>query len=109
MKCKKEVNDWEDIFSAYGELKDEVIKLNTPDTITDGIDPRDIEEKWGKIREIIASVPTEKEIRAAMIKAGCPTTTEEIHVLKELKEQGLKYHPYMRKRLSLRRIANMIE
>lgn len=108
VKCAKEVNDWEDVFAAYGELKEEVVKLNTPDTITDGINPRDIEEKWDKIREIIASVPTGKEIRAAMIKAGCPTTCEEICVSKELKEQGLKYHPYMRRRLSLRRISNMI-
>ena len=108
VKCDREVNDWEDILSAYGDLKGEVIKLNTPDTITDGIDPRDVEKKWGEIRKIIAGVPTEKEIRAAMIKAGCPTTCEEIGVSKELKEEGLKYHPYMRRRLSLRRISNMI-
>ena len=109
VKCKREVNDWEEIYSAYGELKNEVIKLNTPDTITDGIDPRKIEENWDKIRKIIASVPKKEEIERAMLNAGCPTTCDKIGVSEELKELGLKYHPYMRRRLSLRRIANMIE
>ena len=109
VKCHREINDWEDIFSAYGELKDEVIKLNTPDTITDSIAPEVVEKNWGKIREIISSVPTAKEIRTAMIRAGAPTTAGEIKVSEELKEQGLKYHPYMRRRLSLYRLANMIK
>lgn len=109
VKCKKEVNNWDEIYSAYGELKDEVIKLNTPDTITDNIDPKLIEKNWGKIREIIRSVPSKDEIFNAMKKAGCATTTKEIKVSDNLRELGLKYHPYMRRRLSLRRISNMIE
>lgn len=109
VKAKREENDWDDIYSAYGDLKGEVIKLNTPDTITDGIDIKLIEKNWDKIRKIIASVPSEKEIRTAMIKAGCATETSEIAVSDELREQGLKYHPYMRRRLSLRRLKNMID
>lgn len=109
VKAKKEVNDWQDIYDNYGDLKEEVIKLNTPDTITDDIDPKKIEENWDKIREIIASVPSEEEIRSAMLKAGCATENTEIAVSNELKEQGLKYHPYMRRRLSLYRLKNMIE
>ena len=109
VKAKPEVIDWEDVYNNYGELSAEVKKLNTPDTITDGINPRLIEENWQKIREIIASVPTKEEIRTAMIKAGAPTTTEEIAVSENLKKQGLKYHPYMRRRLSLYRLSYMLE
>jgi hypothetical protein len=44
-----------------------------------------------------------------MVKAGAATTTEEIAVTDELKAQGLKYHPYMRRRLSLYRLSYMLE
>ena len=109
VKAHSEVIDWEDVYAHYGQLKDEVIKLNTPDTITDGINPEDIEKKWGKIREIIASVPTIDEMKAAMLKAGAVTTTKEIAVSDELRDEGFKYHPYMRRRLSLLRLSKMIE
>ena len=107
--AKKEVIDWADVYANYGELSPEVEKLNTPDTITDGIDPKLIEEKWTEIRKIIASVPSKEEIYNAMVKAGAATTTEEIAVTDELKAQGLKYHPYMRRRLSLYRLSYMLE
>lgn len=100
---------WEEVYNAYGGLKDEVIKLNTPDTITDGIDPKSIEENWGKIEDIISSVPDYQQIYDAMKRAGCATTTEEIGVSDQLKELGLKYHPFMRRRLSLLRLTNMID
>ena len=107
--AKREVNDWKDILSHYGALSEEVVKLNTPDTITDAVEPKTIEENWEKIREIISSVPSVKEIKEAMIRAGCPLYSGEIAVTDGLKEEGLKYHPYMRRRLSLYRLKNMIE
>ena len=109
VKAHSEVIDWEDVHAHYGALKEEVIKLNTPDTITDGIDPKDIEKNWGKIREIISSVPTLEQIRSAMIRAGAVTTAKEIAVSDELRDEGFKYHPYMRRRLSLLRLSKMIE
>ncbi len=109
VKAHKEVIDWQDVYAHYGELKEEVIKLNTPDTITDNINPKLIEENWDKIRDIIASVPSYEEMLDAMKRAGCATTCEEIAVSEELKNEGLKYHPFMRRRMSLRRLANMID
>jgi glycerol-1-phosphate dehydrogenase [NAD(P)+] len=109
VKAHNEIIDWQDIYEHYGALKEEVIKLNTPDTITDGVLPQFIEQNWQKIRDIIASVPSYDEIYLAMKKAGCATTCEEINVDSELKEEGIKYHPFMRKRMSLRRLANMID
>ena len=109
VKAHKEIIDWEDVYANYGELSAEVKKLNTPDTITDGINPADIEEKWGEIRKIIASVPSKEKIYSAMVKAGAATNTDMIAVSNQLKEQGLKYHPYMRRRLSLYRLSYMLE
>lgn len=109
IKAHGEVTDWAEVYAAYGPLSEEVVKLNTPDTITDGIEPSVIEKNWEKIREIVAGVPSEEIIRAALKRAGAATETEEIGVSEKLCEEGLKYHPYMRRRLSLRRLANMID
>jgi len=109
VKAHKEIIDWDDVYANYGALSDEVKALNTPDTITDEINPETIEKNWQRIREIIASMPTLEQIKSAMIKAGAPTTTEEIAVSDQLKAQGLKYHPYMRRRLSLYRLSYMLD
>ena len=105
----KEVVDWDEVYRHYGDLADEVRKLNTPDTITDSIAPETIEKNWPKIREIVKSVPSRKEIYDAMKLAGCVTDCSEIGVSEFLKNEGLRYHPYMRRRVSLMRLKNMID
>ena len=109
VKAHKEVVDWDDVYAHYGALKEEVVKLNTPDTITDAINPKDIEDKWEQIKDIIRSVPTYEQMLDAMRRAGCATTCSEIGVTSELEKEGLKYHPFMRRRMSLRRLTNMID
>lgn len=108
VSAHRETPDWDDIYRHYGVLADEVRTLNTPDTITDSIDPQTVEKNWGKIREIVHSVPSRAEIYEAMKKAGCATAVDEIAVSEELLKSGLKYHPYMRRRLSLMRLKNML-
>ena len=46
---------------------------------------------------------------AAMKQAGCKTTIEEIGKSRAFVAKSFLYHPYMRRRLSLRRVANMID
>ncbi len=104
-----EVNDWDAIYKAYGPLAGDVRKLNTPDTITDGIDPRVIEEKWPEIRAIVRSVPDYDACYRAMKAAGCKTTIAEIGKDPAFVAESLLYHPYMRRRLSLRRLARMVD
>ncbi len=108
INAHEEVVDWEDVYSHYGELSHEVVKLNTPTTATSGILPKTIEDNWDKIREIIKSVPSYEQIKSAMIKAGCALTAQEIAVTEQLREEGLKYHPFMRNRLTLKRLMSMI-
>ena len=104
----QEVNDWDEIYTSYGALAGDVRKLNTPDTITDPIEPEEIDRNWPKIVEIIRSVPSYEECLAAMKQAGCKTTIEQIGKDPAFVEQSFRYHPYMRRRLSLRRTANLI-
>lgn len=104
-----EVNDWDAVYRAYGPLAGDVRKLNTPDTITDGIEPRVIEEKWPEIRTIVRSVPDYDACYRAMKAAGCKTTIAEIGKDPAFVAESLRYHPYMRRRLSLRRVARMVD
>lgn len=108
VKAQKEINDWADIFESYGALAEDVRKLNTPDTITDPIDPADVERLWPEIVRIIRSVPDYETCLQAMKKAGCKTTIAEIGKDPDFVAKSLRYHPYMRRRLSLRRVANLL-
>ncbi len=106
--ARKEENDWTAIYEAYGQLAEDVHRLNTPDTITDPIDPKEVERLWPDIVEIIRSVPDYDTCLSAMKQAGCKTTIEEIGKSREFVEKSFRYHPYMRRRLSLRRVANLL-
>ncbi len=101
--------DWEAVKAAYGpELEPEMMKMNAP-TITDGIAPETIKEKWPEIRKIILeTLPEDKELLSLMKKAGAATTPEEVNVSEDLLEQGLKFHPYMRHRVLLTRLIPML-
>ena len=109
VRAHREVTDWDEVYGVYGPLAEDVRRLNTPDTITDPIDPADIEKNWDKILDIIHSVPSYEECLTAMKQAGCKTTIEEVGKDRAFVAQSFLYHPYMRRRLSLRRVANLID
>ena len=106
--ARRENVDWEDVYKVYGDMADDVRKLNTPTTVTDAVDPRDLESKWGKIREIIGKLPDYERVYDAMKRAGCKTTLEEIEKSKEFYNTCVKYSPYMRRRITLLRLKDMI-
>ena len=101
--------DWDDIYTFYGEMADDVRRLNTPTNIIDDVDKDDLKNKWSEIRKIIRGVPGYDECKAAMEKAGCKITVHDIGKDEKLFEDCIKYSPYMRRRLSLLRLTNMIE
>ena len=108
VKAQKEVNNWTEIYESYGALAADVRKLNTPDTITDPIAPAEVERLWPEIVRIIRSVPDYETCLQAMKKAGCKTTIAEIGKDPDFVAKSFRYHPYMRRRLSLRRVANLL-
>lgn len=105
---KNENVDWEDVYGFYGEMAPEVRKLNEPENVIDNVDAEDLKQHWGDIVKIIHSVPGYEECRTAMQKAGCKLTVEDIGKSQSLFDDCVKYSPYMRKRLTLLRLKDMI-
>ncbi len=101
--------NWDEVFSVYGNLADDVKKLNFPENIVDSVNPDSLSEKWQEIRNIIHSVPPYDEVRNAMFKAGCKITVADIEKSQEYFDLCVKYSPYMRKRLTLLRLKDMIK
>lgn len=108
VRAKYEEVDWQDVYNFYGEMSDEVKKLNHPENIIDTVKPEKIEELWSKIVKIINSVPSYDECKAAMEKAGCKITPADIGKDEKFFNDCIKYSPFMRKRLTLLRMDGMI-
>ncbi len=105
--CTENV-DWNKVFEVYGDMAEDVRKLNSPENIVDSVTPDKIGECWNSIREIIHSVPNYEICRNAMIKAGCKISVADIGKTQEFFNLCVKYSPYMRKRLTLLRLRDMI-
>ncbi len=105
----KEQPNWEKIKAVYGPLWEDVRKLNTPDTIVDSIDPEQLKKQWPEIRELVnSSLLPDDELISLMKRAGAATLPEEIGVAGQLLEDGIKFHPYMRRRITLMRLMPML-
>lgn len=100
--------DWDDIYNFYGNMADDARKLNSPDNIIDEVDKDMLRECWGDIVKIIHSVPSYEECKNAMIKAGCKITITDIGKDVSFFKKCMAYSPYMRRRLTLLRLKNMI-
>ncbi|MBE6583959.1 MAG: sn-glycerol-1-phosphate dehydrogenase [Ruminococcaceae bacterium] len=100
--------DWNDVYAFYGNMADDVRKLNEPDNIVDCVDEKILEQRFGDIVDIIHSVPKYEQCRDAMIKAGCKITVEDIGKSHEFFVNCVKYSPYMRRRITLTRLLGMI-
>ncbi len=105
----KENVNWQEVYNFYGEMADNVRILNEPSTITEEVNICDLQSKWQEIRNIIRSVPSYEECLAAMQKAGCKLTVQDIEKSEKLVNDCIKYSPYMRRRLTLLRLKNMIK
>ncbi len=107
----KENIDWEEVKAHYGEaLADDMMKLNLPHTIVDEIDPAEVEAKWEEIKQVIKEeVPTYETLLDLYKKAGAVTTGEEISVSPKLFEEGIKYHIFMRRRVTIARLLPMVD
>jgi len=106
--CRESV-DWGEVFAFYGEMAEEVKKLNFPESIVDNVCPEKLKKAWPQIVDIIHSVPSYETCKEAMVKAGCKITIEDIGKTKKLFYDCMKYSPYMRRRLTLLRMKDMIK
>ena len=108
IKTKKENVDWDDVYKFYGSMADNVKKLNFPHNVVDDVDKDVLRERWGDIVNIIHSVPDYNSVKEAMVKAHCKITVDDIGKDKTLFDNCVKYSPYMRHRLTLLRLKDMI-
>ncbi len=100
--------DWEDIYRYYGSMADDVRRINAGAPQIKQVRPDALREFWPRIREIIRSVPSREVCREAMRRAGCKTTLAEIGKSQQLFEDCVHYSPYMRNRLTLLRLRDML-
>ena len=109
VKAQKENLDWEKIKQVYGEnLAPEMIALNTP-TITEEINPDNITNNWEEIcKAITEEIPSVEQLLELYAQSGACTDIQSIKVDKQLCDDGLVYHSFMRKRVNLTRIMPMI-
>ena len=111
---KKEINtqeeavNWDEVYKFYDNMADDVRKLNFPDNIIDNVDIGKLKKLWPQIVEIIHSIPSYEECLLAMKKAGCKTTIEQIGKNEDFFRDCVKFSPYMRKKLTLLRLKDMI-
>lgn len=105
----REQVDWEDVFRFYGNMAEDVRRMNFPDNVVDAVDPAVLEAAWPQICAIIRGIPSYEACRSAMEKAGCKLTLEEIGKDPALFEQCVTYSPYMRRRITLLRLRGMID
>ena len=108
ISTKDEEVDWQEVYSFYGNMASEVKKLNEPDNIIDYVDKDVLKARWHDIVDIIKSVPTVAQCEDAMRRAGCKITIQDIGKDREFFDNCMKYSPYMRKRLTLLRLKDMI-
>jgi glycerol-1-phosphate dehydrogenase [NAD(P)+] len=108
IKAEREEIDWDAVFAFYGNMAEEVRKVNFPDNIVDEVDPEKLEASWGEIVNIIKSYPSYAECRAAMEKAGCKITVADIGKDEDFFRACMYYSPFMRRRMTLLRMKHMI-
>jgi len=100
--------DWSEVRSFYGEMWEDVEKLNFPDNVVDAVDETELARRWQDIVKIIKSIPSYEECKAAMKLAGCKLTVDDIGKKKQLFDACVKFSPYMRRRLTLLRLRDML-
>ena len=109
VEAHEEHIDWEEVKRVYGPgLTPSMMALNSP-TITTEIKPSDITDNWDKIRKAIEDeIPPVDELKKLYALAKADTTIESVHVDKQLCDDGLRYHAFMRKRINLTRLLPML-
>ncbi len=103
-----ERTDWDEVYRVYAAQRDEIRELNTPSPLTE-IKSGAVESNWDYIRGEVAKLPDVEDLLKLYRKAGCKTTADEVGVDGRMREEGIKFHPYMRHRISLMRLMPMLE
>ncbi|MDR1630710.1 MAG: iron-containing alcohol dehydrogenase [Oscillospiraceae bacterium] len=105
----REQIDWDEVYSAYGEVLSEAVRPLHDPTTTEKITTEKLKEAWPEIRRVIKELPPYEAMRAAFAQAGAAAEKEEIGVDAKLFAQGFRFSPFMRDRLTLLRLLPMLQ
>ena len=76
---------------------------------TDAIDPAVLKARWPDIlTSIREELPDEDVLLDMMQRAGCVTELSDVNLTPEFALEALRYSPYMRRRITLLRILDML-
>lgn len=106
---EKDKVDWDEVCKAYGpKLAPEMIRINE-NSVIENISPEHLKNCWPKIREIINDVlPENEDLLSVMNAAHAAATREEIGMTEEQYEKAMRYHAFMRNRVTLSRLRPML-
>ena len=93
----------QDTFGTKGKLK-EALEENDPNLMED-LDLGKLQEMLPVIAEELGNLPSYENMQKLLSSTGCITKMEELGMPKELKDLTLKLCPYVRRRLTLLRLA----
>lgn len=106
---EKEKVDWDDVYRFYGNMADDVRKLNEPENCIDAVSVGALSDHWGEIVKIVKNVPGYSAVKDAMERAGCKITVSDIGKSEKLFSDCVKYSPFMRKKITLLRLNGMLK
>ena len=101
--------DWARVYDAYGSaFADDVRACNSP-TVTADTSPEVLRKNWDAICAAVREeMPDAATLGSLLRRAGTATDPQEIGVSADLALSGLRYHPYMRRRMTLSRLVPML-
>lgn len=85
-----------------------ILADNEPNPL-DEIDLEKLEGQLDEIQDLIHDLPDSHEILQKLNEAGCVTRPEEIGLTREMIENTLQVSPYVRNRMTLLRLAKLLE
>ncbi|MBE5921711.1 MAG: sn-glycerol-1-phosphate dehydrogenase [Lachnospiraceae bacterium] len=94
-------------FGAKGKYQ-EALDENNPNVMA-GLDLANLQVKLPQIAEELERLPGSAEMQKLLANAGCVTTMSDLQIPSELKNVTLKLCPYVRRRLTLLRLAKNLK
>ncbi len=96
------------LYNSYGKLTDEVINDNYPDPI-EKIDHNKLVSNWTEIRKILKAIVQPDKIRQLLKLTGGSIYPSDIGIDNALVFEGVKFCRYLRPRLTMLRISDIID
>lgn len=97
----------EEIRKVFGPVAEEILKENQENPLS-GISSQKLLGAFGKIKKILSDLPSGEQIRMWLRAVGAPCTLGDIGLSEQIKECLLTYAPYVRRRFTFLRLAQIL-